>query len=130
VAYAARDHAAAGNGLGRINRIAPADCYFAAVVGTVVRLRQEAAELRGGTASSTQHANPTMAVPPLTHTCWHRLATGGLSRLKTQHLGTQLLAKRIERSPEPAAAKASEIHTFFAKWERILGEEIKQLNSL
>jgi len=71
-----------------------------------------------------------MAVPPLNHPCWQRLATGGLSRIKTQHLGTQLMTKRLERSTEPAHAKAAEIHAFFAKWERSLPAEVQQLSTL
>lgn len=68
--------------------------------------------------------------PPISHPCWLRLANGSLSRLQTQHLGTQLMAKRMERSPAPAAAKAAEIHQFFAKWERVLVAELAQIPSL
>lgn len=71
-----------------------------------------------------------MPVPSSNHPCWQRLATGGLSRLKTQHLGTQLLTKRIERSTDPTATKAAEIHAFFAKWERVLAAEVPQLTSV
>ena len=71
-----------------------------------------------------------MSVPAPNHPCWQRLASGGLARLKTQHLGTQLMTKRLERSTEPAAAKAAEIHAFFAKWERALPNEVQQLSSL
>lgn len=42
----------------------------------------------------------------------------------------QLLVKRIERSTDPVAQKASEIQAFFAKWERMLGAEIDQLNRI
>jgi len=71
-----------------------------------------------------------MTVPPLHHPCWQRLADGALSRLKTQHLGTQLLIKRIQRSPDPAATKTGEIHAYFARWERALPNEIQQLTTL
>jgi len=71
-----------------------------------------------------------VSVPPSTHPCWQRLATGSLSRLKTQHLGTQLMIKRLERSNDPAAAKALEIQAFFTKWERALPAEIQQLTTL
>lgn len=71
-----------------------------------------------------------MAVPAPNHPCWQKLATGGLSRIKTQHLGTQLMAKRIERSTDPLPAKAAEIHAFFSKWERILPAEIAQLATI
>lgn len=67
-----------------------------------------------------------MAVPHPASPCWLRLATGGLSRLKTEHLGTQMLKKRLELSPEPPATKAQEIHLYFSKWERILTDEIAQ----
>ena len=71
-----------------------------------------------------------MAVPPLNHPCWQRIAGGSLARLKTQHLGTQLMAKRIERSTDPVSAKAAELHAYFSKWERALPNEIQQLASL
>ncbi len=69
-------------------------------------------------------------VPPFNHPCWQRLANGSLARLKTQHLGTQLLAKRIERSTDPVGTKAAEIHAFFVKWERILPNEVAQLTAV
>ena len=68
-----------------------------------------------------------VAVPSLSSPCWTRLANGGLKRLKTNHLGTQLLAKRLERSTDPTHVKAAEIHAFFVKWERILTAELDQL---
>lgn len=68
-----------------------------------------------------------MAVPAPNHPCWQKLASGGLSRLKTQHLGTQLLAKRIERSADPLDVKVREIQAFFTKWERVLPTEVQQL---
>lgn len=71
-----------------------------------------------------------MAVLPPNHPCWHKLASGSLSRLKTEHLGTQLMTKRIERSTDPTAVKAAEIHAFFSKWERVLAAEIQQLSML
>jgi hypothetical protein len=71
-----------------------------------------------------------MAVPPLNHPCWTRLAGGAITRLKTQHLGTQLMSKRIERSTDPVPAKVAEMHAFFTKWERILAAEVQQLATL
>jgi len=71
-----------------------------------------------------------MPVPPALHPVWQRLASGGLSRLKSQHLGTQLMSKRMERSTDPVSVKAQEIHAFFAKWERALAHEVQQLSSL
>ena len=71
-----------------------------------------------------------MAVPPLNHPCWQRLANGALSRIKTQHLGTQLMCKRLERSDDPPSAKAQLIHAFFERWERALPAEVQQLTSL
>jgi len=71
-----------------------------------------------------------MAVLPPNHPCWQKLASGSLSRLKTAHLGTQLMTKRIERSTDPTAVKAAEIHAFFSKWERVLTAEIQQLTIL
>lgn len=40
------------------------------------------------------------------------------------------MVKRLERSADSAAQKASEIQAFFAKWERILASEIDQLNRI
>ena len=71
-----------------------------------------------------------MSLPPVNHPCWQRLATGAFSRLKTQHLGTQLLAKRLERSTDPTPQKAGEIHAYFVKWERTLAAEIQQLAAI
>jgi len=71
-----------------------------------------------------------MAVPAFNDPCWSRLAGGALSRLKTQHLGTQLMTKRLERSTEPLHSKAAEIHAYFAKWERALATEVQQLAAL
>jgi hypothetical protein len=71
-----------------------------------------------------------MSVPAPNHTCWQRLATGGLSRLNTQNLGAQLLAKRLERSTDPVNVKAAEIHAFFVKWERVLTQELAQLSRI
>lgn len=71
-----------------------------------------------------------MAVPPPNHPCWQTLAAGGLSRLKTQHLGTQLLTKQNERSTDPLPVKAALIHAYFAKWERVLSSEVQQLSKL
>ncbi|MBU6445434.1 MAG: hypothetical protein KGR48_16145 [Alphaproteobacteria bacterium] len=68
-----------------------------------------------------------MAVPSPDHPCWQKLASGALSRMKTKHLGTQLLIKNIERSTDPVPVKAKEIHAFFAKWERGLSAEVQQL---
>jgi len=71
-----------------------------------------------------------VSVPPLYNPCWARLANGGLKRLKTNHLGTQFLIKRMERSTDSAAVKAAEIHAFFVKWERILTAELEQIASI
>lgn len=71
-----------------------------------------------------------MTVPSAEHPCWQRLAAGALARMQTQHLGTQLMIKRLERSNDPPAAKAREIHAFFARWERALSQEVQQLTRL
>lgn len=71
-----------------------------------------------------------MSIPQPGHPCWQRLASGALSRMTTQHLGTQLMIKRIERSSDPTAAKAKEIQTFFTKWARALPAEVQQLTTL
>lgn len=71
-----------------------------------------------------------MALPGPDHPCWQKLASGGAARLRTQHLGMQLMIKRLERSGDAVAAKAEEYRAFFAKWEQTLAEEIQQLYRL
>lgn len=71
-----------------------------------------------------------MALPAPNDPCWRKLAEGALGRLSTQHLGTQLMSKRLERSKDSTQVKAAEILAFFTKWERILGNEIQQLTRL
>jgi hypothetical protein len=58
------------------------------------------------------------------------MASGGMSRLKTQQLGIQLMTKRLERSTESVSTKAAEIHAYFVKWERTLANEVTQLSTL
>jgi hypothetical protein len=72
----------------------------------------------------------TTQVPPINDPCWLRLAKGGLGRMKTQHLGTQLMTKRLERSSASETEKANEIHAFFTRWERALPSEVAQLPRL
>ena len=72
----------------------------------------------------------TIPVPPINDPCWLRLAKGGLSRMKTQHLGTQLMTKRLERSSTSDVEKAHEIYAFFTRWERALPSEVDQLPRL
>ena len=71
-----------------------------------------------------------MSLPARQSPVWHRLAGGALPRLRTQNLGVQLMAKRLERSDASTPEKAAEIHAFFVKWERVLGSEIQQLASV
>ena len=71
-----------------------------------------------------------MALPPSDHSCWQRLASGGIARLNTQQLVLQLMSKRLERSTDPITVKAAEVHAFFVKWERTLGSEIQQIQKL
>lgn len=71
-----------------------------------------------------------MALPPSTHACWTKLANGGLARVKTENIGIQLLAKRLEKSHDPVTSKAAEIRAFFVKWERALISEINQIMKL
>jgi hypothetical protein len=48
----------------------------------------------------------------------------------TQHLGTQLMTKRLERSSASETEKANEIRAFFTRWERALPNEVAQLPRL
>ena len=68
-----------------------------------------------------------MSIPSPSHPCWSKLAQGQLAQIRTEQLGLQLLKKRMEASPLTAAQKATEIHSFFTKWEKILDSEIAQL---
>jgi hypothetical protein len=71
-----------------------------------------------------------MSLPSPDQPCWQKLATGGISRIKTQQLSIQLMAKRLERSTDTVTAKAAEVYSFFVKWERSLTSEIQQLLKL
>ncbi len=71
-----------------------------------------------------------MALPAPSHPCWERLANGKLANIKTDHLGTQLMAKRMARSTDPLATRAAELHAYFTRWERVLVNEVAQLTSL
>jgi hypothetical protein len=71
-----------------------------------------------------------MSLPPLTHGCWKRLVSGGAARLKTDQLALQLLCSRMERSDAPLDKRVGEVMAFFTRFERILGREIAQLNTL
>ncbi|HMG20667.1 MAG TPA: hypothetical protein VK607_05095 [Kofleriaceae bacterium] len=71
-----------------------------------------------------------MVLPPSDHPCWLQLANGALAHLSTGNLAAQLLTKRLERSKQPAAARAHQIREFFVKWEPALGGEIDQLDHL
>lgn len=72
----------------------------------------------------------TQNIPAPDHPCWLRLASGGSAGLQTHQLGVQLLLKRVKSGPLSPAEKTREIHTFFLKYEKILGAEINQLASL
>ncbi len=67
-----------------------------------------------------------MALPPITSQCWMRLATGGLRAIRTDNLGTHMLAKRMEASPASPMDKAKEIYAYYSKWEKGLEDEIAQ----
>lgn len=71
-------------------------------------------------------------VPDTTHPCWRGIATG-TKKIQTQALGLQMLLKRFQGSITPSSpaasinAAAAELHSFFVKYEKILGNEIKSL---
>jgi hypothetical protein len=71
-----------------------------------------------------------MPLPTPDQPCWQKLATGGISRIRTQQLSIQLMAKRLERSTDSVTAKAAEVYAFFTKWERSLASEIQQILKL
>ena len=68
-----------------------------------------------------------MTVPPLSAPCWARLASGKAVMFKTEHLGMQLLLKRLERSTASESIKIQEVHSFFSKWQNVLAKEIASL---
>ncbi len=70
------------------------------------------------------------SLPPPNHPCWQRLASGALERMTTQHLGTQLMRKRMASSPAGVVIKATELHAYFTRWERILPSEVAQIARL
>ncbi len=72
--------------------------------------------------------SPTLPAP--THSCWLRLASNQAPAFQTRQLGLQLLFKRLQHEPLTPAGKALAVHTFFVKYEKILGAEISQLTSL
>ncbi|MFZ5747042.1 MAG: hypothetical protein ACOY45_05215 [Pseudomonadota bacterium] len=78
------------------------------------------------TENSEEDRKGYRVVPPITAPCWQRLATGGLKSIRTDNIGTSLLAKRIENSPAPIHEKVREIHEYYSKWERGLANEIAQ----
>ena len=69
-------------------------------------------------------------IPPPTHPCWSRLASGQAPGFQTRQLGLQLLFKRIQGEPTTASEKAQAVHIFFVKYEKILAPEISQLARL
>ena len=69
-------------------------------------------------------------LPPISHRCWLRLASGNVAGFQTRQLALQLMFKRLQHDPLTPAGKATEIHAFFIKYEKILGPEIAQLASL
>jgi len=71
-------------------------------------------------------------IPDKTNTCWRSLATGR-KKIQTSQLGLQMLLQRIQSrvtatSPDgEVRAAAEELHAFFVKYERILGNELTAL---
>ena len=71
-------------------------------------------------------------IPDKSSKCWRNLATGG-KKIQTEQLGLQMLLKRIQSkltatSPDgDIRAGAEELHAFFVKYEKILGNELKSL---
>ena len=71
-----------------------------------------------------------MPIPPISHHCWLRLATGQAPHFQTRQLGLQLLFKRIQDPRLTPADKAREVRAFFEKYAAILASEIAQLDRL
>jgi hypothetical protein len=71
-------------------------------------------------------------VPDKSHACWRSLAMG-TKTIKTDALGLQMLLKRVHGKITPSSPAgdiriaAEELQAFFAKYEKILGNEIKSL---
>jgi hypothetical protein len=72
-----------------------------------------------------------MAVPPLYHPCWKKLASGHLQQIELRNAAAQMLAKRFERDDRtPLPDRAVELHEFFTRWERTLSHELAQFDHL
>lgn len=71
-------------------------------------------------------------LPDKSHACWRGLALN-TKKITTQSLGLQMLLKRMHGKVTAASpdqeirAGAEELHAFFVKYEKILGNEIKSL---
>lgn len=46
--------------------------------------------------------------------------------IRTDNIGTQMMAKRLQNSAESTDAKARQIYEYYSKWERGLANEIAQ----
>jgi hypothetical protein len=71
-----------------------------------------------------------MNVPPITDSCWTRLAESDEPVLHTRHLPTRMLLQRIHSSSENASVKAAQLFAYFARWSDTLGPELAQIREI
>lgn len=71
-----------------------------------------------------------MNVPPITDSCWARLAQSDEQALHTCHLPTQLLLQRIGASGDNTTVKAAQLFAYFARWSDSLGPELAQIRDI
>ena len=71
-----------------------------------------------------------MNVPPITDSCWARLAQSDEQILHTCHLPTRLLLQRVVTSRESTTVKAAQLFAYFARWSDSLGPELAQIREI
>lgn len=71
-----------------------------------------------------------MRVPPITDSCWTRLAEGEHDTLYTSHLPTRLMLQRVLSSSDSASVKAAQLFAYFARWSDTLVQELAQIRQL
>jgi len=68
-----------------------------------------------------------MEVPPEHHPVWLKLANGPIGGFVPRQLSLQLLFTRLNYEKMTPLEKARTLYAFFAKYEKILSNEISQL---
>jgi hypothetical protein len=69
-----------------------------------------------------------MSVPPISSSCWIRLANNKISGFQTDHIALKFLLKRLSTTTTTDIQKSTELHDFFSKFERLLAKELNYLS--